>query len=318
MCIAIFKPQGKIIDKERLKNCWDSNDDGAGFMYAENGVLYVKKGFMRFDDFYEEYVQHENNSVVLHFRIATAGGVNPENTHPFQVNDNLAFVHNGVIREVPDVKGLSDTAVFNKEILQTLPPDFLESDAMRKLIVSFIGMTSKLIFLDNLGRGFIFNPQLGEMSDGVWYSNDTYKRQRIRRNFTTGTRTATSSGSKEETRWKNSTDITATTKRMLSTNASFPTHFCERGFCTNPLVHDSEIEVGYCRECVSKMKCPKCGGSISFEEIPEEATCLQCFNSIPSSFFDSRQLVFGNIIATISESESQLPIEFSKEESEQR
>ena len=46
MCIAIYKPKGNTISKDTLKNCFDNNPDGSGFMYAQNDKLVVKKGYI--------------------------------------------------------------------------------------------------------------------------------------------------------------------------------------------------------------------------------------------------------------------------------
>ena len=44
MCIAIMKSANKKISKSTLRRCYDANPDGAGFMYAEDKQLVVKKG----------------------------------------------------------------------------------------------------------------------------------------------------------------------------------------------------------------------------------------------------------------------------------
>ena len=45
MCIAIYKPADKILSQETLNECYDSNPDGAGFMYAQDKKLHIEKGF---------------------------------------------------------------------------------------------------------------------------------------------------------------------------------------------------------------------------------------------------------------------------------
>jgi len=57
MCIAILKPDGENIKKDRLDNCFFNNDDGAGFMYAKDGILHFFKGFFKFKDFWNSYVK---------------------------------------------------------------------------------------------------------------------------------------------------------------------------------------------------------------------------------------------------------------------
>ena len=55
MCIAILKPQGKVISKERLQICFENNKDGAGFLYNQDSALVLNKGFFNFEDFYSAY-----------------------------------------------------------------------------------------------------------------------------------------------------------------------------------------------------------------------------------------------------------------------
>ncbi len=178
MCIAIMKKEGSVITADTLWNCWQSNPDGAGFMYAEDGKLHMEKGFMKFKDFLAAYDKVGDKVAVLHFRIKTHGGINPENTHPFMVDNDLGFVHNGIIHNVDHVdKDMSDTYNFNEQILKPMnaeDDEFLMKDWKWNLLKAFIG-SSKLIFLDSAGGYAIMNEKAGEWSNGVWYSNTSYK-----------------------------------------------------------------------------------------------------------------------------------------------
>jgi hypothetical protein len=177
MCIAIYKPEGKIIPYNTLKECYDANPDGAGFMYAENKVLHIEKGFFSLKEFYQSYVKHQDKQAVLHFRIKTHGKIDKTNCHPFAINNSLGFVHNGVISGFGDTDH-SDTIGFNNKVLQPLVHKWgnlaLFQDPMKDLIESRIGY-SKLIFLDRHGNHNILNEQKGVWDDGVWYSNTSYK-----------------------------------------------------------------------------------------------------------------------------------------------
>lgn len=177
MCIAIYKPEGKIIPYNTLKECYDANPDGAGFMYAENKQLHIQKGFFTLQDFYKEYVKHQDKKAVLHFRIKTHGKIDTTNCHPFAVNNALGFVHNGIISGFGDATH-SDTIGFNHGVLQPLVNKWgnlaLFQDPMKDLIESRIGY-SKLIFLDRHGNHNILNESKGIWDDGIWYSNNSYK-----------------------------------------------------------------------------------------------------------------------------------------------
>jgi hypothetical protein len=179
MCIAIMKPESKIITEETLRTCWDKNDDGAGFMYAESGRLNIQKGFMDWPSFWSAWKDHQDKKAVLHFRIRTHGDTNADNTHPFQVGEGLAFVHNGMISNVDTKsdKRFSDTYHFNTKLLKKLYKSdhrFIHKDHYKDLIAGYIGY-SKLIFLDERGKHEIINESKGEWEDGVWYSNSSYK-----------------------------------------------------------------------------------------------------------------------------------------------
>lgn len=178
MCIAIYKPEGVLIDKETLAQCYKANSDGAGYMFHKNDKLYVKKGFFSFDDFWKSYRRDKSKETVIHFRIKTHGLINEANCHPYKINDNFAFVHNGMISGYTD-PAKSDTWLFNEDILQPFVDKWgnlgLFQDPVQKLIEARIGY-SKLIFMDNTGNTKIFNEDKGVWDNDVWYSNSSYKK----------------------------------------------------------------------------------------------------------------------------------------------
>lgn len=177
MCIAIMKPQGKIISKKTLQECYRNNPDGAGFMFSSNKELHIKKGYFDFKEFYEEYKKYQDKKCVIHFRIKTHGKIDKDNCHPFRVNNSLGFIHNGVITGFGgDIK--SDTVEFNEQVLQGLVSKWgnlsLFEKPVTKLIEATIGY-SKLVFLDRHNNHNIINETLGQWHKGVWYSNSSYK-----------------------------------------------------------------------------------------------------------------------------------------------
>ena len=178
MCLLINQTNNKPIKKQYLQNANDSNPDGIGFAYAENGKIQVEK-FRNFEAFYKAYkraiTQHgKKSSFIVHFRYSTHGiekGL--FNVHPFRVNSRLAFAHNGMI-DVENHEKKSDTQIFNETILRKLKPNFLNSSEVRSLIEGFIG-SDKLVFLDANGKTTILNESRGHWEGGVWYSNNSYK-----------------------------------------------------------------------------------------------------------------------------------------------
>jgi len=177
MCIAILNKKTKLSENS-IYNSWQNNEMGGGLLYNQNGKLKVFKTY-KYNDFLNEYnnLRNQKNvgAIVLHFRIATSGIDGIENIHPFKVNDNLGFVHNGVISGLGNVKH-SDTFQFN-EILQGFKHDFIKCKTSKMFINEYIGTYNKLIFLDNLGYYTIINESAGHWDKlGNWYSNDSYKK----------------------------------------------------------------------------------------------------------------------------------------------
>src|SRR5690606_17400792 len=64
MCLAIYKPAGKVVPEEHLEEGFTSNPDGAGYAYiADDGKVHYAKGFFKYEDFikhYNTYVKPEH------------------------------------------------------------------------------------------------------------------------------------------------------------------------------------------------------------------------------------------------------------------
>lgn len=178
MCIAILNlATASPITEQQFKTCWKANPDGAGMIFVSGDQLYVQKEMTDVDRFYQSYLYYKEvnplSNFVIHFRVATAGRVCEHNCHPFIVNKDLAFVHNGMI-DITSNAEYSDTYFFN-ELLRKLPADFLENDGIRTLIQGSIGW-SKLVFLQSDNRWHIINDKKGYWEPcGNWYSNSSHK-----------------------------------------------------------------------------------------------------------------------------------------------
>ena len=189
MCIIVFKPKNvqKPSDKI-LEKCFGNNPDGAGVAIQRNEKIYINK-FMEVET-YINFVRNnvkQSDNVIYHFRIATHGKVNLENTHPFVITEDYnemnetdcittknVLAHNGVITTLTTVgKDESDSKILanllaDKDINNNL---FL-SEGIRKLIEVIIE-TDKLVILNKEGK-FILLGHF-EKENGIYYSNKTYK-----------------------------------------------------------------------------------------------------------------------------------------------
>jgi hypothetical protein len=179
MCIIAAIPNHKTISKETLQRCWDNNPHGGGFTYTDGKKVHVMKEMISFKQYWRKFTQKREefplSSFICHFRISTHGKINEENCHPFKVNDELSFCHNGVIRNSPLSEDYSDTVMFNVTILKNLPEDFIYNKATKTLIREYIGGGSKLSFLTWNNELHFINEEAGTWDDGIWYSNNGYK-----------------------------------------------------------------------------------------------------------------------------------------------
>lgn len=203
MCVAIYSPANNNVPSiAYLKTAWTSNPDGAGFAYNTNdGRVRILKGFMTWDAFWKTFKDYSNKynfykrGVLIHFRIATHGGVNPECTHPFPlVSDegymkktesiaDYAVIHNGRISltssETYSKDKMSDTMIFIQKYLAKLASNarWFNNPTNMELIYDLID--SKMAILN--GRGEIkCTSGFTKDEDGNYYSNDTYKVPRVK------------------------------------------------------------------------------------------------------------------------------------------
>lgn len=197
MCVIASKTtNAKFPSKETLEICWNNNPDGAGYMFTANGKVHIRKGFMKFDDFWNSLQSVRTKygdkiACVMHFRIGTQGGNIPQNTHPFPLSrkmDNLrklnykcdiGVAHNGIIDLTTTYAknvNYSDTMKFITDYLSLIIHDtkWYKSKDTCKLIERLIG--SRLCVLDKeshitlLGEGWNKDDETG-----VWYSNTSWK-----------------------------------------------------------------------------------------------------------------------------------------------
>lgn len=194
MCIAALVKPGFTIVKKRLKAMADNNSDGQGFAGINTDHLGRKKMItyksMNFNKFYKKFRRFQRlnpeSPCLVHMRIGTSGTLSSFNCHPFSVNKNLCFIHNGIItkaRRDPDGKK-NDTQMMNEDILKGLPKDFIFNSGIMEMLSEYIGM-SKLVFLDIKGNYAFANESKGEWLDDVWYSNSSYKPRTWYKNYNT-------------------------------------------------------------------------------------------------------------------------------------
>lgn len=195
MCIIVVKPKGMPMPADEiLDTCWQQNPHGAGLMYAHEDRVHIVKGLMEWKAFKKELSalgkRHDltDLALVMHFRISTQAGVNPENTHPFVITRDTrkltakkatstigGLVHNGMIpccSNLDKKEKYSDTLYFVRDYVARLArkPEDLKEGWMQTILCEVA--QSKLSIL--LPDGEII--MLGDFKEqeGLYFSNDSY------------------------------------------------------------------------------------------------------------------------------------------------
>jgi len=179
MCVIVMQPAGHTLSNTRFNRCWDRNKDGGGFAYpGGEGNVIVSKGYFDSKQMRKAYRSavkaNPDQPFLLHFRIATSGLTDAENTHPFYINEGLVMAHNGHITGWGN-KVLSDTRQFVLKVLMNLPDAFHRDPAMAELVRGYIG-SDKMVLLDASGKWEILNESFGIWDEELWFSNTSYKK----------------------------------------------------------------------------------------------------------------------------------------------
>lgn len=183
MCLIVYQPAGTPqLDKAVFRNAWRTNKDGAGYMFAVDGKLIIRKPFWGVKKLWKSYRKDHAaygtlSDFVIHFRYSTHGKIDGVNTHPHSLDDgNAALVHNGMLWEFEGTDGaISDTVNFCRTVLAYRPAAQLTSGKFSLFLEPLIGSTNKIVIMDSTGRVQIINESFGVWDGSIWYSNDGYK-----------------------------------------------------------------------------------------------------------------------------------------------
>lgn len=187
MCVIAYKSRSAHLSDGVVRQMFERNPDGAGFMYPKDGKVFFEKGFFNADALLRRFhaCVSEGMPAIVHCRITTHGETCPGLCHPFPVvrkhakefkqtgSAFLCMAHNGIIPErawwwFADPNGKdSDTSAYVRKLwlngLRGLP-----SERQAEEIAAETG-GSRLAFMD--GSGDVRLLGNWEKVGGIWYSN---------------------------------------------------------------------------------------------------------------------------------------------------
>lgn len=299
MCVAIAKPKGtKLPSRELLKICFKNNPDGAGFVFNRNGKNHVYKGFFTFGDFWRALVSHdikENEGALIHFRVATHGGISKGTCHPFLICNNFdwmkmdactfagdVMIHNGQLNFVITEKEVSDSmklAKFLSRYDRSLEANqfFIEM----ALINNDTKKMNRVAIIDREGNIELYgHKEPWKEVDGCFYSNESYKMNFSRTTYYSNGYQYNQTPTKEQIeKFDYDEEDVATSKISLCSN--------KKSGCTNlgeyKIYFDDINFANYCEEC--------------FQNVDSEY-CKSCHKLKTSNNFNKTNNVCDNCIKT--------------------
>ena len=164
MCVIIYNPKAKKIEKAILQNSARLNPDGAGVYWLDSKKLeyFPSSEFKKL---------HKARPFIAHFRFATVGAVTDNNRQPVEFDNsinpsshsrNYLFFHNGTIPYLGNEKE-SDSVCMAKDVLSYTSPK-----AWSDLLSTY---NSRFATVEKgTGKVEIFNRSDWTESDGVLYS----------------------------------------------------------------------------------------------------------------------------------------------------
>lgn len=207
MCIISSCPKGTPKNTKEVTDFitsgFNCNRAGSGFMYKKAGenFVHINKGFFNLANLLKAIKDadlKDEDELVIHHRIATAGNTDDENTHPFVVSDiheevillegkveKPCLAHNGIFSNIKELEWIdqdySDTYAFSRYIMSE--PNILNlfktNQAIFKIALKGVLSWSRLALLFP-DRDMIM---LGDFTkdNGYFHSNDGYKRHVVNR-----------------------------------------------------------------------------------------------------------------------------------------
>lgn len=185
MCVIAICEKTKL-NRETFNACWDSNRDGFGYAHWTGEKIVFVKGIMNKDAAWDAYQKAELPHVA-HFRIASAGGVCPELTHPFICSPKSGLMlehegitpvlfHNGTLSEW---RSMLMTSIFHTKIIPKGPMSDSRAMAIALSVLGpeFLSMYASNRWVCVAKDGYVKVGDWTEGEGGVMFSNSSFRVQ---------------------------------------------------------------------------------------------------------------------------------------------
>lgn len=183
MCVILVQPSGTDpFPDDWLRQGFENNPDGAGYMYSADNQLWFVKPLHSAEKLVQRYqADHAKYGAIsafaIHCRISTHGDDSRSNIHPHCPAAGVGLMHNGVLCPEftpPFDSTQSDTAWFCSTVLAHRPPEFLLGRKCRKWLGEIIGARNKMVLMDAQGKFSIVNQDQWIRHGPYWASNTSY------------------------------------------------------------------------------------------------------------------------------------------------
>lgn len=184
MCLLHIAEPNKAPTYEQLRCACSNNPDGFGYAVHTGDSIITGRG-LDYDSVIRRFLnvrdRYPDGYAMFHARLATHGGVNKNNCHPFRVggSDKIILGHNGILPvDIPKGDNRSDTKIFADELLPKAGIESLDDDSYFDELEKWAG-GSKIAILSTSPKLkyelYMVNQQLGDWDKGLWWSNSSYK-----------------------------------------------------------------------------------------------------------------------------------------------
>lgn len=164
MCVIIYVPKGvELPSVEELKAAYMRNHDGCGFVSESD---HYKS--LHFSTFMRKLAKRKiDESVIIHFRLATHGSIKVKNCHPFY-KGGYWFAHNGVLPIVSENDKTDSQICFERYIYPTIKKYGWGSDEHIKVMDKWTAYGSKFAMMHD---GEVLTSGNFVERNGCYYSN---------------------------------------------------------------------------------------------------------------------------------------------------